>query len=556
MKKYFLLIVVTFLLFSFFSGVIMGNAQTIVIADSSLAINLEYDFSGSTQTATAISLLYDGLLDWKIILNEEYGVYEAAYKLATPGVGFKAGKTENGLRVVDWDSSETAFRPALCERLDISPDWKTWVFHLRKGVKSPFGNELTSEDVRFTWERNFYMHGYAEYKNSAASFYGMDQVKVLDKYSIQLTLPEPNVQLLYNRAETGGITSICDSTEVKKHITDKDPYAARWVLKNAAGFGPYVLQEWETGNQMVFIRREEYYREMPYFKKVVIKEVPTSASRLALLIGGAIDVARDLTPREREKATESPGVQTLDHPGSIQTAIVCNLKIKPFDDIRVRTAMAYLVPYDGIMETVYLGKATRLGGPISDMFPGATHYSLNFNLDYDKAKKLLAEAGYPDGFESTLFYDLTQPYSEPIAILLQSSAKKVGVNLKLEKIPSANFLDKLTGTKDMPIFVNERDMPWELGVQFSIGLYFIKGAFGNFSNYYNPRVDELWMAIKKGEDPVKKAQMEDEIQRIVVEDIAWIFLAQQGWHICIQDDIKGVAVYGDNAIRPQFAWRE
>jgi len=99
-------------------------------------------------------------------------------------------------------------------------------------------------------------------------------------------------------------------------------------------------------------------------------------------------------------------------------------------------------------------------------------------------------------------------------------------------------------------------MPWELGVQFSIGLYFIKGAFGNFSNYYNPRVDELWMDIKREEDPVKKAQMEDEIQRLVVEDIAWIFLAQQGWHICVQDDIKGVAVYGDNAIRTQFAWRE
>jgi len=440
--------------------------------------------------------------------------------------------------------------------LEISDDWKTWVFRLTKGVKSPFGNELTSEDVRYTWERNFYMHGYPEYKNKASSFYGMDQAKVLDKYSIQLTLPETNLQLLYNRADTGGMTSICDSTEVKKHTTEDDPYATKWVLKNAAGFGPYVVTKWETGNQMVLERREEYYREMPYFKKIVIKEIPSSANRLVLLLGGAVDVARDLTPREREKVAATKGVKILDHPGSIQTAIICNHKIKPFDDIRVRRAMAYLVPYEQIMNTVYLNKAIRLGGPISDMFPGTTYYSLDFNLDYEKAKKLLTEAGYPDGFESTIFYDLSQPYSEQIGIFLQSSAKKVGVDLQLEKAPASNFLDKLTGTKDMPMFINERDMPWEPGVQFSIGLYFIKDAFGNFSNYYNPKVDELWMGIKKEEDLVVKAQMEDEIQKIVVEDIAWIFLAQQGWHIGIKDDIKGVAVFGDNAIRPQFAWRE
>lgn len=528
----------------------------LVIADSSLAINLEYDFSGSTQTATAISLLYDGLLDWKIVYNEEYGVSEAAYRLATPGAHFKPGKTPRGFYEVDWESPKTAFRPSLCERLEISPDWKTYVFHLRRGAKSNYGNELTAEDVRYTWERNFYMHGYAEYKNTAGSFYGMDQVKVLDKYTIQLTLPEPNTQILYNRAETGGITSIADSIELKKHATENDPYAAKWVLKNAAGFGPYELVEWESGNQMVFVAREDYYRGKPRLSKIVIKEVPTSANRLALLIGGAVDIARDLTPKEREMVKSAPGCQILSHPGSLMTAIITNLKMKPFDDIRVRKAMAYLISYEDILETVYLGTATRLGGPVADIFPSATHYAFQFDLDYEKAKELLAEAGYPDGFESTLFYDLTQPLSERLAILLRSSAAKAGVKLKLEKIPSAQFLEKLTGTKDMPIFVNERDMPWELGVQFAIGLYHIEGAFGNFSNYYNPRVDQLWREIKREEDPVKKAKMEDEIQKIVVDEVSWIFLAQQGWHVGVRDYVKGLVMYGDNALRPQFAWKE
>jgi len=528
----------------------------LVIADSSLAINLEYDFSGSTQTATAISLLHDGLMDWKIVYNKEHGVHEAAYRLATPGVGFKPGKTSLGFREVDWESQETAFRPALCERLEISSDWKTYVWHLRKGVKSSYGNELTSEDVRYTWERNFYMKGYAAYKNSAGSFYGIDQAKVLDKYSIQLTLPEPNVQILYNRAETGGITSITDSTELKKHATKKDPYAAKWNLKNAAGFGPYKLVEWEPGNQMVFVTRDDYYREKPRFKRIVIKDVPTSANRLALVMGGAVDVARDLTPKEREQARAAKGCTVMSHPGSIMTAIIANHKIEPFDDLRVRQAMAYLVPYEDIMKTVYLGTATRLGGPVADIFPGVTHYAFQFDLHYDKAKELLAEAGFPNGFKTTLYYDVTQPVSEHIAVLYRSAAEKAGVELVLEKIPSAQFLEKLTGTKDMPMFVNERDMPWELGVQFSIGLYHIKDAFGNFSDYYNPRVDELWLNIKREEDPDKKAQMEDEIQKIVVDDVSWIFISQQGWHIAAREDVKGLVMYGDNALRPQFGWKE
>jgi peptide/nickel transport system substrate-binding protein len=550
------LIFLLLLVVSSFSVTALCSDKTLVIADSSLAVNLEYDFSGSTQTATAISLLYDGLMDWKIVYNEEYGVYEAAYTLADPGVDFENELTEDGLRVVDWDSPDTALRPALCERLEISPDWKIWRFHLRKGVFSPYGNELTSEDVRFTWERNFYMHGYAEYKNSAASFYGMDQVKVLDKYIIQLTLPESNYQLLYNRTETGGITSICDSTEVKKHITDDDPYAAKWILRNAAGFGPYTLKEWTSGNQMIFSRREDYYREIPYFENVIIKEVPDSSNRLALIMGGAVDIARDLSPKERETATES-GVRVLWHPGSLQTAIICNTTIEPFDDVLVRKAMAYITPYDEIMETVYMGQATRLGGPVNDMFPGSTNYAVDmYSYNPEKAKELLDEAGYPNGFNTTLYYDLSQPYSEDIAILLQSSAKNVGINLTLEKIPSSNFLNRLTGTKDMPIFINERDMPWEPGVQFSVGLYHIKGAFGNFSMYYNPEVDQLWTDIKKEEDIQKKLKMEDELQRIIVNDVSWIFLAQQGWHVAIGDDIQGIAMYGDNAIRPQFAWRE
>ena len=157
-----------------------------------------------------------------------------------------------------------------------------------------------------------------------------------------------------------------------------------------------------------------------------MREVPTSASRLSLLQGGAVDIAQFLQPREYDQPARTMPHVTFDAvDSSYMIWLELNAKIPPFDNVKVRQAMNFAMPHDEIIRTIYYGQADPLTAPMPYIYPDGRHLDFfDYGYDLDKAKALLAEAGFPDGFKTTLSYNAGDPTQEPIALLYQTVAAR------------------------------------------------------------------------------------------------------------------------------------
>ncbi|MBM3524804.1 MAG: hypothetical protein FJX57_17800, partial [Alphaproteobacteria bacterium] len=171
--------------------------------------------------------------------------------------------------------------PHLAESWTVSADGKTYDFKLRRGVRSFFGNELTADDVVWSWEKSF-----AQKRTGLfiASVSGVTKVEKTDRYDVRFTLKAPSQIFLH--AITNYVPSVYDSTEVKKHVAADDPWALKWIDQNTAGFGAYHLESVRQGEQAIFVANPNYFGGAPYYKRVVYREIPSAASRFQLLLTG------------------------------------------------------------------------------------------------------------------------------------------------------------------------------------------------------------------------------------------------------------------------------
>ena len=220
-----------------------------------------------------------------------------------------------------------------------------------------------------------------------------------------------------------------------------------------------------------------------------MREVPTSASRLSLLTGGAVDIAQFLQPREYESLKSSPNATYDAVRASYMIWLELNSKMPPFDNIKVRKAMNLAIPREEIIRTIYYGLADPLKAPMPYIYPMADQSFFDYGYNLEAAKKLLADAGFPSGFKTTLSYNAGDPTQEPIALLYQTSLRQIGVDIQLEKLPAGVFYENVTKRQKPVIFY--LDSPWTPDPGYSTFLYFHQKSYVDYSNYANPEVDAL-----------------------------------------------------------------
>ena len=176
-------------------------------------------------------------------------------------------------------------------------------------------------------------------------------------------------------------------------MTADDEYGDNWIATHAGGFGAYKVTEWTAGKRAVMEANEHYWRGAPKIKKIIWLVVPESSGRLALLEKGQVDIAEELSPDEMLSLKDSQMARPVAVRGNRLMWLILNNKMKPFDDVRVRQAINYLVPRDEIVKNVYHGMAKAWSGVISDVTPGYENLK-PYDFDPEKAKQLLTEAGY------------------------------------------------------------------------------------------------------------------------------------------------------------------
>jgi len=440
-----------------------------------------------------------------------------------------------------------ALRGRLAEKWEISPDGLKASFVLRQGVTSNWGNTFSAADVKWTWDRKFNLKGQGIFQTAVLGLKTPDQIKVEADHVISFSLEKPNPLLLKQQCNLAN--PIYDSTKLKQVGGADDPWGVQFLKNDSAGFGPYKLSQIVRGQQAVFQARDDYWDEKPFMRTVVMREVPSSASRLSLLQGGAVDIAQFLQPREYMSlgGSRTLAVDTVNASSMIWLEL--NSKIKPFDKVDVRRAINYAIPHDDIVKTVYYGLADKLTAPVPYIYPMADSQFFDYDLNLDKAKQLLKSAGLADGFSSTISYNAGDPVQEPIALILQTSLRRIGVNVQLEKLPAGVFYENVTKREKPIIFY--LDSPWTPDPGYSTFLYFDDKSYVDYSNYSNPHVNELIESGLRTLDDGERKAIYGQVQKILMDEAPWGFLAYPKYALARKAKLSGFTYYTSNNLRFQ-----
>jgi peptide/nickel transport system substrate-binding protein len=292
---------------------------------------------------------------------------------------------------------------------------------------------------------------------------------------------------------------------------------------------------------------------------VTVRRVPQSSNRLVVLRTGQAQLVTGLTPREFDSLRGQAGVAVGAVAGNENMFLHMNFRVKPFDNPKVREAVAHAVPFDQIIKNGYFGQATQWKGVVPSSYPGYAETAV-FAYDPEKAKALLAEAGYPDGKGLEAFGDAFQLsyVSEkestlgPIVNIIQSSLRGFGIPATLNPIPQTQYGDRQLVKRDLPFAVNDQEKPIGVDAGYAIQLFFVspdKGGLNNMVNYSNPMVDDMWAKARVEADTAKRTEMLHKIEAIIAGDIAWLPIVEYKTQWAFSDKLKGMRWYPDNSVR-------
>ena len=398
----------------------VSRDKTLIWAVPATPNGMDHEYHYSNEAHEAERNVYDSLLNFETIYDEE-----------------------SGFLIPDFNTQI----PSLAESVELSEDSCTVTVKLREGVISHAGNELTTEDVKYKWDRAYDLG--ANIWNFCGMFSGITdlaQIEIIDDYTFSVTTPKPNPLATVFLAHLG--QQMLDSEEIAKHATDDDPWATDWMSQYEAGYGPYTITSFVPGDQVVFEKHEQYWdaENAPYYEKVIMKEIPESANRVSMLLSGDVDAATTLNASELKELEGKDGVKVMHFKGNMTVHIGFSCNEKPYDDSRVRQALNYAFPYDEVIDTVYMGYASRSTSVVPSIYPDHTSDHWAFDTDLQKAKQLLTEAGYADGFTTNVYIENTNPAMEQIAILMQSNFREIGVEVNIQKLSTGDYNNRIFNT--------------------------------------------------------------------------------------------------------------
>ena len=434
----------------------------------------------------------------------------------------------------------------LAESWEWSEDGTVITFHLREGVVFPSGNPLTAEDIRWNVERGLNLPGGGLWSWNVMAVTSMDQIAVIDEHTVQFTLPQPNSLFLPMYAvET---KAVVDSAEAKTHATAEDPYAHEWLLTNVASTGAYHLERFSPAEEIVLAANEDYWGGKPAIDRVVYKIVPAEETRVLLLKNGDVDISLFISPEQVEKQlVDQTGIRVVNVPTPGCEYFAVNSEMEPFDNLLVRRALAYATPYDDIIENVLYGFGVRATSPVPLITPWHRDVS-PYTYDIAKARELLELAGYPDGFEFSLSYQLDNPVEEAIAIYLQDAYADIGVDLIIDKVAASRFSQIRRSGEYESILVYF--IPYVNSPIYMLNIY--DSPTANYGRYWNQDFSNLKLKAIVELDLEKQQGMVNAMQQILIDGCGIVFLHHPNRITCMRDDVSGYVYFPDHLIRYKY----
>lgn len=400
--------------------------------------------------------------------------------------------------------------PDLAERWDISEDGKVYTFYLREAYwhdKEPVnGRRVTADDVVATMNRIVELPGH-----QAALLSEVESVVAEDEQTVVFTLKQPFAPFLNFMANHF------------MWILPKEAMEGKFdIAMDAIGTGPFVLQNWEDNVQATYKKNPKFYEEgKPYLDEVIYKVVPEQGSRIAAFRTGQADSIGSLSPEELGQLQKTnPDVKVFNALFATQEQLYVNMEREPFTDLRVRKAISLAIDRQSMVEAIYGGGETS--GPVN---PSLGDWALpleerekllQFNIE--EAKKLLAEAGYPNGFDTKMI--VTNGYGEQLVRVAQWVAedlRNVGINVDLEIVEYATYFSERWPNVDYDMGIGYQTYFQEPDEWLRTQLH--SNGSRNWYNISDPELDVMLDKQRNILDVDERKQYVHEIQRYVLENL-------------------------------------
>ena len=409
---------------------------------------------------------------------------------------------------------------AVAESYEISEDARVYTFTLRDGVKFHNGNEVTVEDVKYSIDRC------ADTSNGdplVSAYSIIESVNILDENTVEICLTEPDTEFL----------SYMTTAIIPKDYTD---------LETAPiGTGPFRYVSRSPQENVILEKNEDYWGEKAHLDKVEFKIVSDADMLVTNLKGGSIDMAMRLTTTQAAELTEGFHIEAGTM--NLVQALYLNNEVEPLNNEKVRQALCYAIDPDEIMAMMADGKGVRIG---TSMYPGLKKYydesyADYYEQDYEKAKKLLKEAGYPDGFDLEITVSSAdQPHVDTAQVIVEE-LKNIGVNATIKPVEWETWLEE--------VYANRKYESTVVGVDAStlsaraMLERFTSDASGNFINFKDAEYDGLFQQAVAETDEEEQVRLYKELEGILAKKAANVYIQDLANLVAVSDKFGGYTFY-------------
>jgi peptide/nickel transport system substrate-binding protein len=433
-----------------------------------------------------------------------------------------------------------SIQPELAESWTIEGDGTRLVFKLREGIKFHDGTDFNAEVVKWNIERRLDPDVGSPQLQQLEPI--IDSVEVVDDFTVQFNLKQRSPGLLSLLGERPGF--MISPAAAETHGED--------LGDNPVGTGPFVFKEWVKGSHITVERNPDYWQEgKPYLDEIVFRDIADSVVGIQRLVTGEVDYVGDISAQEIRQLEGRDDMNLYPIAVGRWYSLQWHVYEAPFDNAKLRQAVAHAVDKKRINDIVMNGKGTLSQGPTPPSLWWHNADAESYPYDPDKARALLAEAGYAEGFDYVLSTPQVGVFQQ-INQLIQEQLADVGINMRLDPVASSEWYDRVVKrvTNVTPTRWTQRPDPDGL-----LYILFHKDGYANTTGYDNPRVNELLEEARNTYEQETRKAIYDEVQSILAKDIPMLPLFFSVEYAALRDDVKGFEWIPDQIARFRDLWK-
>jgi peptide/nickel transport system substrate-binding protein len=409
----------------------------------------------------------------------------------------------------------------------------------------PSGKPLTADDFIYKVKRALGENFGSVFDFNILGIKSPSQVSRVNahEFVMHLSHPSPILGPMLRDQDAG----IVDTSVVKAHAASGDPWAQKWVSLHAAPTGAYVIKSFTPGTRLVLQANPHYWGPKPYFQTVVLQVIPSPDDRVLLLKNGSIDIAEELSSDAATRLKGASGVKLLSVPSVNQDLLGFVLDKPPFNDVKLRQAVAYAVPYPQLAKTVLRGEALTPKGVWPQNSIWFENVPWPYKYDPTKAKALLADAGQKSGFSFTLEVSQGDADAQALAVPVQTALRDVGITMNISTLAASEFQQHL-GQRSMQAWIQSNLGSYVDDPYYQCFLWYATTAVINWFKYSQADVDKATARFANAPSASVKRRLAREVQTRLNQDVPAISLGEPNFLLPMRDDITGFVYEPDGLV--------